>query len=155
MNITYRKASKEDKKSLLDLAVEFTKFNVSLEGDRDRFFWEGWEKDFPEEVETDLAKDTSFYFIAEADDKKQPVGYILARYCKECYYFIIDELFVLDDYRSHNVGKQLLDMAIAEGKKYTNQIRVEIFLKNEGAKKFYLRNGFKEDALVLELGRER
>jgi hypothetical protein len=46
-------------------------------------------------------------------------------------------------------------MAIAEGKKYTNQIRVEIFLKNEGAKKFYLRNGFKEDALVLELGRER
>lgn len=150
MNIIYRKATIEDKKSLFHLAVLFTEFNAKSSGDHKKFFWDDWEKDFDEEITNDLNHPLSVYFIAELEDKT-PVGYVLARSCNNCNYFIIDELFIKDDMRGNNVGQKLLEMAIAEGKKHHNTIRVEIFGWNEHAKRFYLRHGFKEDSIVLEL----
>lgn len=149
MNITHRKATEKDLKTLYDLGVLFTEFNSLTSGERKRFFWDNWEKDFEEEILSDLQNPHSFFFLAE-DTESKPIGYILARYCKDCEYYVIDELFVIDEYRNKNVGQQMLKMAVAEGKKYTKNIRVEIFNWNENAKRFYLRNGFKEDAIVLE-----
>ncbi len=150
MNINYRKATKEDKQALFDMAVLFTEFNVLASGDRRRFFWDDWEQDFDDEIGTSLKDPSHVFFLAELEDGT-PVGYVLARHCSDCAYYIIDELFIKAEVRGNAVGEQLLKMAIEEGKKYGEKIKAEVFMWNDAARKFYLKHGFKEDAVVLEL----
>lgn len=154
MNINYRRATLKDAKVLYDLAVLFTEFNATASKNKEQFFWDGWEKDFEEEISQELKNTTSYYFIAELEDKTS-IGYILAKKCNVCRHFVIDELFVKDEARGQKVGQKLLDMAIKEGKNHNSEIRVEIFKWNVDAERFYLRNGFEEDAKVLELKYER
>ncbi len=150
MNIDYRKATKEDKQVLFDLAVEFSKYNSQCSGDKEKFLWDGWEQDFDDEIGASLNNPSHVFFIAESSDG-EPVGYILARNCSDCMYFIIDELFITAEARGQKVGENLLKLAIEEGKKYGVKIKAEVFFWNESAKKFYLKHGFKEDSVVLEL----
>jgi ribosomal protein S18 acetylase RimI-like enzyme len=153
MNITYRKATIKDKKALFNLAVLFTKFNVESSGNEKKFFWEAWEKDFEEEIEVSLNDLYSNYFIAE-NENGEPLGYVLGRFCKDCDYYVIEELFVADQVRGQQVGKKLMELAIEEGKKHSKEIRVEIFTWNKKAQDFYEKCGFKVDALILELPKE-
>lgn len=150
MNISYRKATKDDKQALFDLAVLFTEFNVLASGDRKRFFWDGWEQDFDDEIGTSLANPFHIFFLAESDESG-PVGYVLARHCSDCSYYIIDELFIKAEARGNAVGEKLLKLAIEEGKKYGAKIKAEVFVWNDAAKEFYQKHGFKEDSIVLEL----
>jgi len=150
MNINYRKATKKDLKSLYKLAVLFTEFNTRSSGERDKFFYESWEQDFEDEIRTDLASADCFYFIAE-DENKNTIGYILGRNCPNCKHFLIEEFFVREDFRKSGVGKRLFELTIVEGKKFTKNIKVEIFNWNEDAKKFYLKHGFKINSTTLEL----
>lgn len=154
MDINYRRATTKDLKVLYDLAVLFTEFNAASSEDKKEFFWDGWEKDFEEEIFQELKNTTSYYFIAELEDKTS-IGYILAKKCNVCRHFVIDELFVTDEARGQKVGQKLLEMVIKEGKTHNSDIRVEIFKWNSDAERFYLRNGFEEDAKVLELKYEK
>lgn len=47
-------------------------------------------------------------------------------------------IFITNEYRSHGLGKALLD----EIKKEHNQLSLSVFEKNKGAYQFYIREGF-------------
>jgi len=152
MKITYRKATRKDLEDLYALAVQFSEFNAKKSGKRRKFFFNGWKKAFREEISGEFSNSNSTYFIA-LDKDSQPsiaIGYILAKKCKDLYYYCIEELFVLPKYRKSKVGKKLLRLAINKGKSYGLPVRVEIFNWNDKAKKFYLNNRFKEDSIVFE-----
>lgn len=152
MKITYRKATKRDIEALYCLAVQFTEFNAKKSGKRRLFFFNGWKEGFRKEIAEEFNNFNSTYFIAFAEDggRKSAIGYILAKKCKDLYYFCIEELFVLSVYRKSHVGQKLLKMAVKLGKSYGLPVRVEIFNWNLKAKKFYVSNKFKEDSVVFE-----
>jgi ribosomal protein S18 acetylase RimI-like enzyme len=152
MRITYRKATKKDSEALYTLAVQFSEFNARKSGRRRKFFFNGWKEAFRKEIKAELDNPNSTYFIA-MDKDSQPImaiGYILAKKCKDLYYYCIEELFVFPKYRKLRVGKKLIRLAIKKGKSYGLPVRVEIFNWNDKAKKFYQSNGFKEDSIVFE-----
>jgi ribosomal protein S18 acetylase RimI-like enzyme len=152
MSITYRKATKKDSRDLYSLAVQFSEFNAKKSGRRRKFFFNGWKEAFLKEIIGELNNPNSTYFIA-LDKDAQPnitIGYILAKKCKDLYYYCIEELFVLPKYRKLRVGKKLIRLAVKKGKSYGLPVRVEIFNWNDKAKKFYQSNGFKEDSIVFE-----
>jgi len=146
--ITYKQATTEDLQTLFDLSVKFQEYNVASSGEYDKFFWPNWEEEFKEEISDDVANENGVVFLAYGGD--EPVGYVYAKYCKECYYFLVDELFVNENYRGNNIGGELLEMAMEWGKRFNVPIRVEIFEWNKKALDFYLKQGFKIDSLVLE-----
>ncbi len=147
--ITYRKANKSDLETLFNLSVEFSKFNVDKSGDYDKFFAGNWEQYFREEILESLSNEHCTVFLAQSSN--DVVGYIYARYCKDCYYYIIDELFVKPEFGRRGIGEALVKLALEEGKKYDVSIRVELFEWNKNALNFYLKQGFKTDSLVLEM----
>ena len=147
--ITYRKANKSDLETLFNLSAEFSKFNVDKSGDYDRFLAGNWEQYFREEILESLSNKNCTVFLAQSPN--DVVGYIYARYCKDCYYYIIDELFVKPEFGRRGIGEALVKLALEEGKKYDVSIRVEIFEWNKNALNFYLKQGFKTDSLVLEM----
>jgi GNAT superfamily N-acetyltransferase len=152
MKITYRKATRRDIDSLYCLAVQFSEYNAKKSGKRRLFFFNGWKEGFRKEITEEFKNFNSTYFIAVADNgtSKVAIGYILAKKCKDLYYFCIEELFVLPKYRKLHSGQKLLKMAVRLGKSYGLPVRVEIFNWNSNAKKFYAANKFKEDSIVFE-----
>jgi len=152
MSITYRIANILDTEELYALSIQFTEYNVQSTGLREKFFWADWEIGFREEIIECLMDPDSHYFVAvdEAPEGNRIIGYILGRKFDKGYYYSIEELFVVPEQRKNSVGKQLLKMAIEQGRTYSMPVRVEIYHWNEFAKGFYIKNGFKEDSVVLE-----
>ncbi len=152
MRITYRKATRKDLEALYTLAVHFSEFNAKKSGRRRKFFFNGWKEAFRKEIKEEFDNPNSTYFVAvdKEVDIAPAIGYILAKKCRDLYYYCIEELFVLPKYRKLRVGKRLLRLAVNKGKSYGLPVRVEIFNWNDKAKKFYLSNKFKEDSIVFE-----
>lgn len=149
MNIHYRRANEGDKKSLYDLGVLFNTYNLD-HAHKEELFWDGWETEMAEEIEGELNNPIFHIYIAETDDKT-PVGYILAKICTYCGNFEIDQLFIIEEYRKLKIGKGLVDLIIADGKKLDMPLQLEVYKTNDAAIKFYEKYGFKEDGIILRL----
>ena len=149
MNINYRKATENDARSLYDLGVLFNTYNLD-HTHKDDLFWDGWEKDIPDEIKEELINPMYHIYIAETDDKIL-VGYILAKICTHCRNFEIDQLFVIEKYRKNKIGKGLVDLIIAAGKELDIPLQLEVYKTNKQAIQFYEKYGFKEDGVILRL----
>ena len=144
------KGTKDHQDVLFNLSKEFEEYNASTSKDTTgKFFADDWQNYFREEILESIEDADSYNFIAYVDD--EPVGYIYSYYCNKCFYYAISELYVKDSARGLKLGKMLMDLAVAEGKKYECPIRLEVFLWNTDAIKFYERYGFVQDAVVMEL----
>ena len=102
-----------------------------------------------------ISKEDSCVFIAFVDNKI--VGYLCGGLTKAEDYRILpivaelENTFVLDEFRSKGIGKQLYNKFIEWCKtKNVGKIRVEASAQNELAIKFYRVNNFKDYTLVLE-----
>lgn len=102
-----------------------------------------------------ISKDDGCVFVAIVDDKI--VGYLCGGLTKAEDYRILpivaelENTFVLDEFRSKGIGKQLYDKFIDWCKtKNVGKIRVEASAQNELAIKFYRNNNFKDYTLILE-----
>jgi len=146
--IIIKQADTNDLMPLFDLSAKFTEFNVASSGNYDKFFWPNWEQEFKDEILEDISNENGVLFVAL--DKEIPVGYIHAKYCVGCNYFLIDELYVEQEYRGKKIGEKLLESAVEWGEQFNVPIRVEIFEWNKKAVDFYLKQGFKIDSIVLE-----
>ena len=68
---------------------------------------------------------------------------------------LIDELIVSRSYRGLGIGKQLILAAIQKCRELECcEVEVSTEKSNTKAKEFYLRCGFEEDAVLLEIGLE-
>ena len=102
-----------------------------------------------------ISKDDGCVFVAIMDNKI--VGYLCGGLTKVEDYRILpivaelENTFVLDEFRSKGIGKQLYNKFIEWCKtKNVGKIRVEASAQNELAIKFYRNNNFKDHALILE-----
>jgi GNAT superfamily N-acetyltransferase len=60
----------------------------------------------------------------------------------------LEQLYVKPGWTGHGIGQRLLDAVIAEAAAVTPVLRLHTFQRNEGARRFYERNGF----VVVALG---
>ena len=102
-----------------------------------------------------ISKDDGFVFVAIVDNKI--VGYLCGGLNNAEDYRILpivaelENTFVLEEFRSKGIGKQLHNKFIEWCKtKNVGKIRAEASAQNELAIKFYRNNNFKDYALVLE-----
>lgn len=102
-----------------------------------------------------ITKDDGCVLVAVVDDKI--VAYLCGGLTKGEEYRILpvtaelENTFVLDDFRSKGIGKQLYNDFINWCKtKNVKKVRVEASALNELAIKFYRNNNFKDYSLVLE-----
>jgi len=149
MNINYRRANENDAKALYDLGVLSNTYNLDHAG-KEELFWDGWETDFAEEVEEELANPMYHIYIAETDEK-DVIGFILAVVCTHCKNFEIDQIFVKEEFRKNKVGKNLMDLIIEDGKKLGTPLKLEVYKTNDAAVRFYKKYGFEEDGIILRL----
>ncbi|MBI2414520.1 GNAT family N-acetyltransferase [candidate division WWE3 bacterium] len=143
------RGSQENFEDIHKLTLGFTAFNVEKSGKPEEFYYKGWKEGFGEEINDSLDDRDSYFFVAYVDGVA--AGYILCRYCENCYKFEIDELYVDQSFRQHGLGKRLLDSALEIGRKYNVPITLEVFEWNKDAESFYIKNGFKSDGRVLKL----
>lgn len=151
--IAYRRASIKDQQILYDLNVEFEQFNKDKSTRPHEHFFGDWQEYFLDEIKKSLTKKNSYVFLAFVGEK--PAGYIFARLCKGCYAFIVEELFVRQEYSGLGIGTKLLDMVIAKGKTFDYDTKVEVFDWNTSARDYYLKKGFIVDSIVLKLPRDK
>ncbi len=149
MEIKYREATLEDAKQLFDLSYKFTQFNAESSGEYKEFFPPNWENDFMEDIVEQLA-DPITNAIYLALDEAKVVGYIHAYYCEKCYQTIINELYILNEYRGKKIGEELIKRAEKFCEQFDVPMRVEVFTWNDKAIEFYLRNNYKKTTVVLE-----
>lgn len=147
--IVYKKASAKDLKVLFDLSVEFESFNKTNSTRPHEHFSGDWKSYFADEIKDSLKNKNAYVFLAYLNNF--PAGYVYARLCKECYCFLIEELFVKSDYNKAGIGTALLNLVIKEGKRLNYDIKVEVFDWNAKARDYYLKKGFELDSLVLKL----
>lgn len=102
-----------------------------------------------------ISKNDGCVFVAIVNNKI--VGYLCGGLTKAEDYRILpivaelENTFVLDEFRSKGIGKQLYNKFIEWCKtKNVGKIRVEASAQNELAIKFYRNNNFKDYTLVLE-----
>jgi len=103
-----------------------------------------------------ISKDDGCVFVAIVNN--EIVGYLCGGLTKAENYRVLpivaelENTFVLDDYRSKGIGKQLYNKFLDWCKtKNVGKIRVEASAQNELAIKFYRNNNFKDYSLILEL----
>lgn len=148
MNIEIRKATINDVDSFYKLGVEFNKFNEELSHNHNEFFHEGWEKDFYTQSEDSLKDGNHAVFLASLDGKD--VGYMHCYVCDECYYTILDELFIQKNYRKYGLGKMFVEKFITWASQYDYTLKVEVYNWNNDAIEFYKRMGFDPTSTILE-----
>ena len=102
-----------------------------------------------------ITKDNGCVFVAIVNNKI--VGYLCGGLTKAEEYRILpivaelENTFVLNEFRSKGIGKQLYNKFIEWCKtKNVGKIRVEASAQNELAIKFYRINKFKDHTLILE-----
>jgi Acetyltransferases len=101
-----------------------------------------------------MAKDPSNYESYVYIKDKVIVGFISIIYYKSVFHRVgtalINELVVDSDYRNIGIGKELIDYAIKKARdKKMDEIEVGVMKENDGAIRFYKKNGFDEEYLLL------
>ncbi|OGG12141.1 hypothetical protein A2Z00_03075 [Candidatus Gottesmanbacteria bacterium RBG_13_45_10] len=151
MNVTIRKAVREDLPALLTINYSSFEANASY----DPYINMDWvhTEDAKKHVLDVITKEGHYALIAEADTK--PVGFLFLSPKQYSYRKVkmieLDMLAVLPEYRSGGVGKKLLDEAKRWARKHGYQtLYVSSYLKNERAVNFYKREGFMPIDISLE-----
>lgn len=152
MAITFKRATLEDDKKLYELGVLFNEYSAVASGNKEEFFWEGWEDDFVIEIHEELSNPLYYTYIAEDDETNEVAGYILGKLCPSCGHMLIDQFFVKDKYRGKRIGQTLVNMLIVVAKEHKVAVRLEVYEWNEVALNFYKKAGFKKEGVVMELG---
>jgi len=68
---------------------------------------------------------------------------------------LIDELIVSERYRGHGIGSKLISSAVEKCRELgCGEVEVSTEKGNTGAREFYKKCGFEEDAVLLELALE-
>lgn len=147
--IVYKKATPKDTDVLYALSIEFERYNKEKSTRPHEHFFGDWKKYFAEEIQESLRKRNSYVFLAFVDDV--PAGYIFARLCKGCYAYIVEELYVKQEFNRLGIGGRLLELAIKRGKKLGHDIKVEVFDWNTPARDYYIKKGFFVESIVLKL----
>lgn len=153
MNISIRKASKED----LDIILELNKNLFSYETQFNREYNQEWtysdigKSYFQKRIENDA----SIVLLAEVD--KKVVGYLVAFIDSYPFRSVnpiaeIENMFIEEKYRKHGIGKKLIDetKTIAQ-KRGAKRIKVAAFAQNSPAIHFYRTCGFNDFETILEL----
>jgi len=156
MNIIIRKAMMKDLKDIQNLNFklfekEHKEYDSSL--NLDWTFGKVGTKYFQDMI----SKERGCVLIAIVDDKI--VGYLCGglkqKKVESCRNLLIvaelENTFVLDEFRSKGIGKQLYSKFMEWCKmQNVEKIRVGVFAQNELAIKFYRNNNFKDYTLILE-----
>ncbi len=94
-----------------------------------------------------------------AEDNDKPVGYLIGSIAQKVpksrtikKRAILDNMFVLKNYRNKGIGGRLVKEFIAWAKENgADNLRVTAFAGNKEAIKFYRQNGFRDYNLTLEI----
>jgi ribosomal protein S18 acetylase RimI-like enzyme len=102
----------------------------------------------------EMSKDQNTYEAFVYIKDKLIIGFISIIYYKSVFHKVgtalINELIVVSDYRNMGIGKELIDFSIKKAKmKKMDEIEVGVMKENVGAVKFYKKNGFDEEYLLL------
>jgi len=105
-----------------------------------------------------LIRDPAHHMLV-AKDKDTVVGFVNFTTRKTIMHprpsGLIDELVVSRSYRGRGIGKQLILAAIQRCRELECcEVEVSTEKSNTKAREFYLRCGFEEDAVLLEIGLE-
>lgn len=97
--------------------------------------------------------DGAIGFLAEIDSK--PVGYVALAvrtfHFRTSKFVEIENIGVSPEFRSHGIGKQLLETSLAWAKEQNaDKLLVEAFAKNTRGLDFYREFGFYDTAITLE-----
>lgn len=99
------------------------------------------------------ARDTELFLLAFLDNR--PVGYAIAEIDHQASSPIafFDELYVMESERGHGIGKRLLNEVTAWSQRHqAAKLRLNAFVWNEGARRFYESQGFHMWAVCYEVG---
>lgn len=147
--VTIRKAGIEDLDILLPLIK--TTFFVAFEHQNNPEDFKAYtDKAFaPEQVLSELQNPLSEFFFAVFDD--EPIGYLKLNYgtaqsdVKDEQSMEVERLYVLQEYQSKQIGKQLMNFAEDRAKqKMLRYIWLGVWEHNSRAQNFYKRNGFEK-----------
>jgi ribosomal protein S18 acetylase RimI-like enzyme len=143
-----RKWKQEDIESITQL---LNQLSVDL-GENDSYTIRSVQKHFVE-MKNDAQTYESYVYLKD----KTIVGFISIIYYISVFHKIgtalINELVVDSNYRNLGIGKKLIEYAIKKAKtKKMDEIEVGVMKENEGAIRFYKKNGF--DIEYLLLGKE-
>ena len=156
MSITIRKATKDDIKLIQQFGYELLEYerkrwDPALEADWP--FSESGKKFY------EMAIDKGYVTIAEEEENgdNKPVGYLLGRVspadknaARVMATAHLHNIFVYDDYRKKNVGKQLFEDFKSHCKKEgVKKITVTVKVDNTDAIKFYEKTNFKPANMIL------
>lgn len=148
MNINIRRATLEDVNELVKLSIELGEYNAHHSNDRKKFFQDDWETYYKEETVAFLNKPDSAVFVAEIDNLV--VGCISVFYSSQTGYSHIDEFIVTQNQRGSGIGKKLMSEAEKYLKQFDAPIKIEVYDWNKDTIKFYMKNGFEHEGIVLE-----
>ena len=148
MNITFRKAVREDKESINNLFIEMVKtVNERMIKDGIEPYKE-LENGYNGEIDKFFDNDDFFIYVACDDDKV--VGFLSICVFKDLDYIYLDDYSVSDKYRGLGIGSKLMEMAfkyVEDNNISTVQTHVES--ANHESREFYKKRGF---SLVSEEG---
>lgn len=148
MNITFRKAVREDKESINNLFIEMVKtVNERMIKDGIEPYKE-LENGYNGEIDKFFDNDDFFIYVACDDDKV--IGFLSICVFKDLDYIYLDDYSVSDKYRGLGIGSKLMEMAfkyVEDNNISTVQTHVES--ANHESREFYKKRGF---SLVSEEG---
>lgn len=150
--ISYRKAKKTDLKAIIELNNNLFKEDG---GQRDKFVNTRWPKEEGfEHFNKLINKSNSLCLVVEVDEKI--AGYLVG-YTKKVESWRpikraeVESMYVKEKFRGKGIGKNLVEHFMEWSKKKgVKRVLVVAFAKNEGAIKFYKREGFIPLSFSLE-----
>lgn len=147
MEISIRKAGKQDKADLESLMHEFDKFDLAGCGSKEKF---ASTSEIKAIVENAIFSKGRIVYLAKTEGKS--IGYISAVKCKEQKLYIILDLFVKERYYKMRIGGNLLKKVEEIAKKDKYGMKLEVYEWNTSAINFYKRCGYKSDGVVMIKG---
>ena len=138
------KATQQDIPEVAKLSIEMLKYHNTL---MDNYFtiypYEKYVENFQQKL-----KDGQYILVAKIDNKI--VGFLSAKFKKTPWYkyanaCMIDEVSVSEKYRSCGIGMALIKKILSVcKKKKIEEVKLDIYNVNTGAKRLYERLGFED-----------
>lgn len=152
-NMIIRRATNKDLPNIISLSLELMTYDIQFDNSMDK----NWPKseNAREFYEERIKKDDGVIFVAEinADIAGCLIGCLIEPLCYRKVKTLaeIEEVFVLEKYRSSQVGSKLMEHFFAWAKeKQAERVRVVVSAANSRAIGLYKKLGFHEHDMVLE-----
>jgi len=149
-----RKAKVEDLKALIDLGYEFLSYEEKQhdESYNPKYIYT---KDSKHYILKRIKEARSYFMVAE--ENGQLIGFLVGSICPRLKSrpnvvpSLLEELFIQEKYRGQGIGQEMFyKFADWCKRKKATKMRVDMFYKNNKAKKFYKKSGFKEHTVIYE-----